>query len=308
MFWTNTKRIMRTGFFNFWRNGTVSLASVLIMIVTLSVIGSLIFGSAILNTSLQELQNKVDINVTFMPTAAEADILSIKHSLESLPEVSMVTYVSREQALETFKEKHANDQSILAALDELRDNPLGATLNIKAKNPAQYQSIADFLQGRNVLSASGVSIVDRINFYQNKVAIDKLTRIIGSANRLGFAITLAFMAISVLIAFTTIRLTIYIAKDEIGVMRLVGASPAYIQGPFVVVGVMYGLVAGILTLLVFLPITYWLGKVTADFFIGLNIFSYYLHQFPQIFTIIILGGIFIGSISSVLAVRRYLRV
>lgn len=308
MFWTNIKRITKTGFFNFWRNGTVSMASVLIMLVTLFVIGFLIFSSAILNTSLSELRNKVDINVTFIPTAEEPDIMNIKHSLENLPAVSMVTYVSREQALESFKARHANDQSILAALGELSDNPLGATLNIKAKDPSQYESIAEFLQGKNTLTASGVTIVDHINFFQNKVAIDKLTGIIDAAHRLGLAIALAFMAMSVLIAFNTIRLTIYIAKDEISVMRLVGASTSYIQGPFVVLGIIYGLVAGILALIIFLPITYWLGQVTENFFIGLNIFSYYLHQFPQIFLIIIMSGVLIGSFSSFLAIRKYLKV
>ena len=308
MFWTNTKRIVRTGFFNFWRNGTVSLASVLIMMVTLFVIGFLIFGSAILNTSLEELRNKVDINVTFIPTAEEADILNIKQSLERLPEVSLVTYVSRSSALEAFKAKHVNDQAILAALGELSDNPLGATLNVKAKDPSQYESVAQYLQGKNTLSGAGVTIVDHVNYYQNKTAIDKLTSIINAAHKLGFAITLAFIIISVLIAFNTIRLTIYIAKDEISVMRLVGASTAYIQGPFVILGVIYGLVAGVIALLVFLPITYWLGKLTQNFFIGLNIFSYYLHQFPQIFVIIIFSGIAIGAISSFLAIRKYLKV
>ncbi len=308
MFWTNTKRIIRTGFFNFWRNGTVSLASVLIMMVTLFVIGFLIFGSAILNTSLAELRNKVDINVTFIPTAPEDEIVSMQHSLENLPEVSLVTYVSREEALEAFKLRHQNDQSILAALGELSDNPLGATLNIKAKDPSQYESIAQFLGSKNTISTSGVTIIDHVNYYQNKVAIDKLTRIINAAHSLGFAITLAFILISVLIAFNTIRLTIYIAKDEISVMRLVGASTAYIQGPFVVVGVIYGLVAAILTLFIFLPITYWLGQVTQNFFIGLNIFSYYLHNLPQIFLLIVISGIMIGGVSSILAIRRYLKV
>ena len=116
MLWTNTKRITRTGFYNFWRNGTVSLASVLVMMVTLFVIGFLVFGSAILNTSLSELRNKVDVNVTFIGSADEASILSLKHSLENLPSVSMVTYVSKDEALETFKARHANDQSILDAL------------------------------------------------------------------------------------------------------------------------------------------------------------------------------------------------
>lgn len=307
MFWTNIKRIVRTGAFNFWRNGTVSLASVLIMMVTLAVIGFVIFTGAILDTSLKELRDKVDINVTFVTNAPEEDILNIQHALESLPEVSMVTYVSRDEALATFRERHAGDQAILTALDELGENPLGATLNIKAKDPSQYESVAAFLQSDSVLSKDGVTIIDRINYFQNKIAIDKLTEIIDSADKLGFAATMLFIVISILIAFNTIRLTIYIAKDEIAVMRLVGASNAYIQGPFVVLGVIYGLVAGILALLLFFPVTYWLGNATANFFIGLNIFHYYLGNFPQIFFIIIFSGVAIGALSSALAIRKYLR-
>lgn len=308
MFRTNIKRVARTGFFDFWRNGTVSLASVLIMMVTLLVIGGILFSSAVLNTSLDELRNKVDINVTFVPSAEEKDILSIKRSLESMPEVSLVTYITRESALETFKARHANDQSILSALNELNDNPLGAVLNVKAKDPSQYESVANFLQGKNVIGSDGDTIVDKVNFYQNKTAIDKLTRIINAAHTLGFAITLTFIFLSILTSFNTIRLTIYIARDEIAVMRLVGASTTYIQGPFVVVGIIYGIVAGITTLFVFLPITYWLGQVTQNFFIGLNIFDYYLSNFPMIFIIIVGSGILIGAVSSFLAIRRYLKV
>ncbi len=308
MFRTNIKRVARTGFFDFWRNGTVSLASVLIMMVTLLVIGGILFSSAVLNTSLEELRNKVDINVTFVPKAEEKDILSIKRSLESMPEVSLVTYVTRESALEAFKLRHANDQSILSALNELNDNPLGAVLNVKAKDPSQYESVASFLQGKNVVGSDGDIIVDKVNFYQNKTAIDKLTRIINAAHTLGFAITITFIILSVLTSFNTIRLTIYIARDEIAVMRLVGASNTYIQGPFVVVGIIYGIVAGIMTLFVFLPITYWLGQVTENFFIGLNIFEYYLSNFPMIFIVIVGSGILIGAVSSFLAIRRYLKV
>src|SRR5688500_5558481 len=100
--WTKLKRIIKAGFFNFWRNGTVSLASVLVMMVTLTVIGLISFSGAVLDTSLAELRDKIDINVTFVPTAAEEEVLEIKQTLESLPEVLLVTYVSREEALEAF--------------------------------------------------------------------------------------------------------------------------------------------------------------------------------------------------------------
>lgn len=305
---TKLKRVFRTGFYNFWRNSTVSLASVLVMMVTLVVIGFMVFAGAVLDTSLEELRNKVDINVTFVTTAPEQEILDIQRELEMMPEVALVTYVSREEALTAFRERHANDQAILDALEELNENPLGATLNVKAKNPAQYQSVAEYLSGDSALASTGVSIIDRVNYFQNKTAIDKLTQIIDSADRLGFVITLLFTVISVLIAFNTIRLTIYIARDEISVMRLVGASNTYIQGPFVVVGIIYGVVAGLLALLLFFPISYSLGSATENFFVGLNLFEYYVRHFPEMFVLIMATGIAIGAVSSALAIRRYLKV
>lgn len=308
LFSTKLKRIIRTGFFNFWRNGTVSLASVLVMFVTLSVIGSLSFASAILDTSLASLRDKIDVNVTFVTTASEDDIFAIKHSLEALPEVLLVTYASPDEVLTQFKERHQNDQSILSALDELGENPLGAVLNIKARDPSQYASVAQFLESDNALSKSGVPIIDRVNYFQNKTAIDRLTAIIHSADKLGFALTLILAAISMLIAFNTIRLTIYIARDEISVMRLVGASTGYIQGPFVVVGIIYGVVAGIATLVAFVPATYWITSVTGSFFDGFSIFSYYLRHFAEVAGIVLGSGILIGALSSMLAIRRYLKV
>jgi len=308
MFRTKLKRILRTGFFNFWRDGTVTLASVLVMMVTLLVIGLISFSSAVLDTTLAELKNKIDINVTFVTSASEEDILDIKRTIESLPEILLITYVSRDEALSLFKARHSSDQSILSALDELGENPLGAVLNIRARDPSQYASVAEFLESGDALSSDGLTIIDRINYFQNKAAIDKLAKIIASADRLGVALALFFAAISVLIAFNTIRLTIYLARDEISVMRLVGASTAYIQGPFVVVGIIYGVVAGLLTLLLFLPLTYWLGATTENFFVGFNIFSYYLRHFLEIAFIVLVSGMFIGALSSALAIRKYLRV
>ena len=308
MFKTKLKRVLRSGFFNFWRDGTVTLASILVMMVTLMVIGLIAFSSAILDTTLAELKNKIDINVTFITSAKEEDILKIKHTIESLPEVLLVTYVSRDEAFTFFKERHSNDQAILSALDELDENPLGAVLNVRARDPSQYASVAEFLEDGNALATGGLSIIDRVNYFQNKASIDKLTRIIASADRLGFVLMFFLAVISVLISFNTIRLTIYLARDEISVMRLVGASTTYIRGPFMVVGIIYGVVAGILTLILLLPLTYWLGSNTKNFFIDFNIFFYYLRHFLEIAFIIMSSGIFIGALSSALAIRKYLKV
>lgn len=308
MFWTSIKRISRSGFYSFWRNGFVSFSSVIVMIITLSVIAGTIFLGAILNASLQEIKNKVDVNVYFVQGTEESGIIGLKKSIEALPEVQEVTYVSAEQALADFKDKHQNDQFTLQALNELGTNPLGASLNIKAKDPSQYEGIATFLNSRNVLSNDGSTIVDKVNYFSNKVAIDSLTRLINSANKLGFALTVFLIIISVLITYNTIRLSIFMSKDEISVMRLVGASQMYIRGPFIVSGAMYGFISAIITLILFYPVTLWLGRVTADFFVGLNVFSYYVSNFGQIFLIIISSGIFIGAFSSFLAARKHLKV
>lgn len=306
MFYTNVRRIARTGLMSFWRNGFVSLASVLVMIVTLSVIGAIAFMSVILDTSLVAIKDKVDVNVYFVTDAQEEDILAVQESLQQLPEVAQVTYTSREQALENFKARHADDQLTLRALEELGSNPLGAVINIKAKEPSQYEGIANFLENDSALSPDGSSIVDKVNYFQNKTAIDKLTTIIESVDKLSFALMVVLIVISVLITFNTIRLAIYISREEISVMKLVGASNMYVRGPFMIVGMLYGAIAGMLTLILFLPITYWLGDATASFFIGINIFTYYLTNFGQIFLLIMLSGILIGALSSFLATKKYI--
>lgn len=309
MFWVKIKRILRAGFFSFWRNGFVSLSSILVMVVTLFVIGSVIFSSVVLKSTLDQLKEKVDINVYFITSANEADILAMQKSIEGLPEVlPPVEYVSREQALADFKKRHENDEFTLQALDELGENPLGATLNIKAKDPSQYEGIARFIESKSASTVGANSIIDKVNYYQNKEAIDRLTKIINSANRMGFILTLFLVIISILITFNTLRLVIYMSRDEISVMKLVGASNRHIRGPFFVAGSIYGFLSAILTLMIFYPVTLWLGGATADFFVGLNVFNYYIANFGEIFLIIAGSGVAIGSISSYLAVRKYLKV
>lgn len=306
MFLTKIKRVFRAGVTSFWRNGFVSLSSLVVMFITLFMITSLIFTSAILKFSLQEIKNKVDISVYFTSTAPEADILSLKKTIESIPEVASVTYTTKDQALVNFKERHKDDALTLQALEELDENPLTASLSIKAKEPSQYEGIAKFLD--NSESSTNNSIIEKVNYYQNKVIIDKLTKITTAANTVGFWVAILFLLISIIITFNTIRLAIFISKDEISVMRLVGASGRYVKGPFVVAGILYGIVSAFLVLVIFLVLTYWLGNLSKNFFIGLDLFDFYLKNFAQIFLIIFGSGIALGAIASYLAVQKYLKV
>lgn len=302
------KRVLVGGWKNFARSGAVSAATVLIMTVTLAIIGSLIFISALLTYTLDAIKDKVDVSVYFVTTAAEADILAVKDRLEKLPQVKSVSYTSAEDALTAFKERHANDQLTLQALNELGGNPLDASLSVKADDPGEYESIVSFLEASPALSAGGASIVDRINYAQNKEVIDRLALAIRATREIGFAIVILFAIASILIAFATVRLAIYTAKDEIGVMRLVGASNMYVQGPFIITGIITGVVAAVLVLFLMWPATLYAGAKTSGWFGGFNLASYYAGHFALIFFILILSGIALGAVASVFAIRKYLKV
>lgn len=306
--WTLIRRVLRAGLLGFSRNAFVSFASVLVMTVTLFVVGTTVFAGVILGSALEELREKADVNVYFTTSAPEERILEMKASLEALPEVAEVEYLSREEALAAFRERHKNDQLTLQALEELEDNPLGAVLNIKAKDISQYSTIAEFLQDQQAADASGV--VDKINFYdeQHRQALTRLEEITNSSQRLGLIIIVLLIATTIAISFNTLRLAIYTSRDEIHVMRLVGAGSFYIRAPFMVEGVLYGLIAGLATLLIFYPLTWWLGGATGNFFGGVNVFEYYVGHFLQFFGVIVGTGILLGVVSSYLAVRRYLKI
>jgi cell division transport system permease protein len=239
--------------------------------------------------------------------ADEQSILDLKKNLEGLPDVSEVTYTSREEVLAAFRERHQNDELTIQALEELGDNPLGASLSIRAKETSQYESIAQFLEQTREAEAPESPLIDRINFYQNKEAIDKLTNIIETVERTSYIAMLVLVGASILIAFNTIRLAIYTAREEISVMRLVGASNMFIRGPFVLQGVMYGLVSGVLTLLILYPAVLWLGPRTESFFF-FNIFEYFVTDFGYLFVVLVGAGILLGIVSSTLAIARYLRI
>lgn len=305
--WIGFKRIVRAGLVGFWRNAFVSLASIFVITVALFVIGSTILLDQMLGVSLQNIENKVDINVYFVTTASEEDIEELQTSIEALPEVAEVTYTSREAALEEFRERHSGDELTIQALEELGENPLGASLAIRAKNTSEYEGIAEFLAVQQEQETPQAPLIDRVNFGKNKSAIDKLTSIIGAVERSSLIAMAILVAAAILITFNTIRLAIYTMREEISVMRLVGAGNMFIRGPFMLQGVIYGLIGGVLSLLILYPIVLWLGPKTQLFF-EFNIFGYFVNNFVYIFGVLIGTGVVLGLVSSLLAVSRYLRV
>lgn len=310
--WTTIRRIARYGLVGFVRNGFVSLSAILMMTIMSFMLVNIMISNAAMTSTLQDLTNKVDVTVYFRIDATQEQVAQIQKSLQALPEVASIAYISREQALEDFRERHKNDQLTIQALDELGTNPLGASLEIRAKQTSQYETIAKYLQDQQDSQAGAGASIDKVNFYQNKAAIDRLTKIIDTSEKNGIAKTIFLAVCALLIVLNTIRLAIYTARDEIGVMNLVGAGRWYVRGPFMVAGVLYGVVSSLLVLIFLYPILLYhpvligLDPTTELLFGSFNSFEYYTSHFLLFFSVLMGTGIALGALSSYLAVRRYL--
>jgi cell division transport system permease protein len=302
------RRIVRSGLLSFWRNGFVSASSVVVMTITLFVVTSLFFINALLESSLSSLQEKVDINAYFVIDTEEEEMKKVENALRSLQEVESVVFTSREDALLRFQERHKEDALEMQAIDALDENPLLASLSIRASEPQYYEQITHFLETNTQMTdSSGTSLIAKIDFNNNREAINRLRDIIHGIELFGIIVSSALIFVSIVIIFNTIRMAIYISREEIAVMRLVGASDMYVRGPFIIEGMIYGALAGLFVLIIFYPLTLWLGPGTEFFFGTINIFSYYVSSFGLLAVSLLLGGASVGAFASFLAVRKYLR-
>lgn len=300
---TTLARIIKYGIQNFWRNGWLSGATIIIMTLALLMFESVILFNTITAIALESLQEKIDISVYFKVDASEDTILAIEKATKELPEVKNVTYISKDKALESFRETHKNDATITKALDEVGDNPFAAALNIKAKNSKDYKVIASYLENEKFKQT-----IEKVTYAENQTAIDRLARIIETVNIAGIAMNIILILIAIIITFNTIRLAIYSNREEIGVMRLVGASNTYIRGPYVVGGVLYGVIATIISIAIFLPIMHVVAPYSNIFIPSLNLLGTFYKQVLSFVGYTLILGIALGVISSSIAISRYLKI
>jgi len=305
---TNFKRVSRYGFIGFIRNGFVSLAAVLIMIITLFTLLWVVIAGAGFQSALQWLSDQVDITVYFTPEATSDQIAHVQSQLSALPQVASTTLLSSDQVLAQYKQRHQNEQLQMQALAELGANPFGPELQVRAKETNQYAGLAKYLTDMQQNAGAGNATgIDKVSYQQNEAAIERLNGFINALRTLGLLVGAVLAGAALLITFNTIRLAIYTARDEIGVMNIVGAGRWFVRGPFIVAGILYGLVGSIIVLLVSYPLALWLGPPSQNFFGTFNVFTYFTTHFPLLLAIVLGSGIVLGALSSFFAVRRYLR-
>ena len=297
------QRVIRSGWEKFVRDKSSSSAALFVMVIVMSVATTLFFLQGAASFMIASLEESVDISTYLKNTATLEEVALLKEELESLPEVKEVTYVSREEALKSFVELHKQDEVILESLEIVGQNPLLASLNIKAFSARQYIAISEFLENKPL-----ASIISDVDYFDRAPVINRLSTLTAGIQSAVFLVTLFAGLVAILVVFNTIRLTIYGSRDEIEIMRLVGASNWFIRSPFIIQGVIVGVLATLITTLLFFPLTLFVGIKLQTFAPGFNLFSYFADNLLLIVSLQLLTGIGLGVISSMLALRRYLKV
>lgn len=300
-------RIIKTGIVNFIRNAWLAIAAIAVMVITLTIVLFSVIANATFTNTVQQITDKIDISIYLKDDVTEEQRTQLITELDEFENVKSIEYISKDQALERYKVQNQDNLELLLAISQT-DNPLPASLQIKPHDPNQIQEIKVFLEQPEIqeLQSEETSYSG-----DRKEAIDKIagaTQFFRRAGVIGIAI---FASISVLIIFNTIRMAIFNRREELAIMRLLGASTWYIRGPFVVESVIYGIISAILAVVLCQA----LFAVQASAFdastLGLLDIRYASTYFAEKFWIILatalMLGILIGAVSSIVATRRYLK-
>jgi len=297
-------RIFKNGALNYSRNFWLSLAATAVMVITLFIMSSLLILNVLTTISLETIQEKVDISVYFKLDATENVIKQIENQVAMLPQVKGVTFIPSVDAREKFKELHKDEPLLIESVEQFTDaeNPFPASLAIRVNSLEDYPQIISVFSDEK-LTPYVKKITDKRDI------VERLSRITGGIENLGLALALIFSAITVIVMFNTIRLTIYNRREEIEIMRLVGANNWYIRGPFIIEGILYGLAGAIVTAIVLYPLLYFLTPRIAGFLeLEAARFDYLGLNFGLLFAMLVVTGVILGVLSSMIVVRRYLKI
>ncbi len=300
---TSFNRTIKGGWINFKQNISLSIAAVFIIFIVIFLSTILFFLKPVSDIVISDIKNKVDISVYFKEEVKPEDISSIKTALSKMPEVKEVKYLSKDEVLENFIERHKNDKLIMESLSEVGNNPFLASLNIKSWQASQYAAISDFLN-----KDPFKDLIDHIDYYQRKAVIDKIFSTIDFVEQTGIIFFLFFSLIAILVAFNTIKAAIDSSKEEIATMRLVGASNWFIRGPFLVQGIITGLFSTICAFFLSFMFSYFLSDKIKSIIPEADIYQLFLVNIGKLILMQLVIGVGLGIISSMTAIRKYLKI
>lgn len=304
---TSSFRVVRFALQNFWRDIWLSTVTIIIFVLSISLVGILSGVKVVTDQAIGVLKSKVDVVVTFKPKTPETTVLELKTKLEALPETASVAYVSADDNLKVFKQLHADDKSITEGTNALTTNPFGPSLKVQAKSLEQYSNISKLFEDQAYASFidSGSKALE-----SNQTAITKLSNFTRTINRFSFALTLVFSIIAILVVVNTMRIAMYTHREEIGIMKLVGATNWFVRGPFLIESILIGILAAVLASGILVAgivlLSHWFTALFQGY--DVNMTAYFLHHFFSIFWGPLVGALALSMVSAGIAVGRYLKV
>lgn len=290
---------------SFWRNIALSIATIFIIFLALISINFLLLINAISTSAVSVVKDKIDVTIFFHNTVRDDKVTEIKSHLETLPQIENIIYRSPEENLNSFRKLHQNDTTIQEALSELEGNPLGPSLVIKSKELSDYPEILKAID-----NPAYAEIIEEKSYDDQQIVIDNINAITQNVKRGGFAISGIFMIILVLIVFNTVRIAIFTKKNEVGIMKLVGATNWFVRAPFIIESVISAILGCALSIAgIYLFISFIQPRLT-EFFSGANfdLTGYFNSHFLIIFGLEMAGIIILNIISSAIALGKYLKV
>lgn len=298
-------RVFKFSSQDFWRNFWLSAATIVVLVLALVSINFLLVLNILTKTAVAQVQEKIDVSIYFKQSVPESEVGNVKSYLLSLPQVKNVEYISPDHALAEFQKKHENDPVILESLAEVGDNPLGATLVVTAYNTSDYDAIVKVFDDPQY-----ADIIQDKNFDDHAAIVGKINSVSEKAEKTGLGVAGLFTVVAVLIGFNTVRMTIYTHREEIGIMKLVGAANWFVRAPYLASGVLYGIFSVLLAIVIIYPLLGFAEPYFAGFFGGtsFNLVGYFTDNFLQIFGWQFVGVVLLNTVTSSLAVGRYLKV
>jgi len=297
---TLLKRIITAGWLAFKRQGGLTLATVFVLIMTVSLATCLYTFHYLTQFVISQIQEKVDISVYFKRDASEEEILKIKDEIAKFPEIKEVRYIPHEKGIEDLLKKHPE---LKESVEETKDILNLASLNIKAVQSFQYAAISQFLEKEPFKE-----FIEKVDYYERKPIIEKVFSLTGKINQTGFILSLVLAAVAFLLTFNQIKIAIFNLKEEIAIQRLVGASNWFIRGPFLIQGMISGILASLISLFIFSFLFYFLSPKLVDLLSGFDLFAFFKKNFYPIFIIQLLTGMGLAIFSSLVAIRKYLKI
>ncbi len=287
-----------------FRNIWLSLVTVIILVLALFSVNMLLAVQVISTAAIDTVRDKVDVSLYLTADASESSILALRGRLSALPNVREVAYVSKQDALVDFQEKHQSNPDVMDALRQLDGNPLSASLIIR---PADFEKYDDLITNLNKISDP---IIEARNFDDHKLMLEKINTITARVGEAGFAVSIIFIFITLLVLYNTIRVAIYTHRQEIGIMRLVGASSWFIRAPFLISSIIYTIIGMFLVTTLFYLFLNLLQPYLEAFFLNydFNIIAYFQANFWRFFLMEFAGAALVNVVASFVAVRKYSNV